>query len=165
MLILTENNKVVNTDTLDREAHYGVLSFKDYKNPDFFFPRINRVIEQFSSASVTLHIGPHTVVMPILWSILCSDYDTVENIPLHDFGGKNYSVLCVNPIDGYMPTFYPLRMGEIYPNTVWTAPQIGDKDMLVVPLGPNTKMPDRGPECAIFSASKMDVNKPLSDIF
>lgn len=165
MLILTEKNQVVNTDFINRDVHYGVLSFKDYKHPDFYFPKTNQTVEEFSSASVTLYIGPHTVVMPIMWSILCCDYESVENIPLHDLGGKNYQVLCLNPIDGYMPKFYPLSMGEIYPNSTWTSPQVGDKDMLVVPLGEDTKSLDKGPECAIFSASKMDINKPLTDIF
>ncbi len=170
MLVLTANNEAKNTDNfeLNKEVHCSVLSFRDYKNPDFFFEAAHE-LEEFSSASITLRIGDYTVVMPFFWSILCTDYEYVQSIPLYEVSGRDFTIFCLNPIDGYMPQFLPLRLGTIYPNTTWTSPLVGDKDMLVVPLGeifrPDPDAIKRGPICAIFSSSKIEINKPIADIW
>lgn len=165
MLILTVDNQVINTDslTMGDEVHHATLSFKDLKEPDYFFPMLE-FLEEFSSASVTLKIGDHEIVMPLHWSILCSDMEYVQSIPLHEVGGKQFPVFCLNPINGYTPDFLPLRTGTIFPNTTWTAPQMADKDLLVVPLESN-KGKTRGPLCAMFSASKFEIYRPVGDIW
>lgn len=198
MLIITAENEVQDTDHLNDHYNYGVLSFKDYKCPDFFFPRIE-YLEEFNSASITLHIGKFEAVMPLHWSILCTDLENVQSIPLYEAAGRDFAVFCLNPIDGFMPEFHPLRTGTIFPSTTWMAPPMADKDMLVVPLGrttkssaaitaearrmvnstevvteagPEVKAPEvevqrgvKGPICAMFSPSKLEINKPISDIW
>lgn len=168
MLVLTVENKVINTDNISigDEVHHSILSFKDLKEPDFFFEMI-QFLEEFSSASITLKVGKHEIVMPLHWSILCSDMEYLQSIPLADVGGKQFPVFCLNPIDGYSPEFFPLRTGTIFPQTTWTAPQLGDKDLLVVPLGEGDRPGDnkRGPLCCMFSASKFEVYRPIGDIW
>ena len=170
MLILSPDNVVYNTDTLAEEGiHYGVLSFKDYKHPDFYFDRRVDYLEEFNSASITLRIGQFETVMPLHWSILCTDLEYVQTVPLQDVSGRDFTVFCLNPIDGYKPEYEILKTGDIFPNTVWTCPPISDKDMLVVPLG-NMDMPhgavvERGPLCAIFSPNKIEIYKPISDVW
>jgi hypothetical protein len=169
MLILNDENNILNTDEIEKSCYFSVLSFKDYKNPDFFFDHLNSHIEYFESASVVLEIGPYSIVMPLPWSILCTDYENVESIPLYEICGREYQVFTINPISGYMPRYYPLKLGTIYKNTTWTCPTVNDKDMLVVPLGrermKEDQQVDRGPVCAIFSPSKMEINKQISDIW
>jgi hypothetical protein len=178
MLILNEVNKVINTDTLNQEVHYSVLSFKDFRNPDFFFDKLVQ-IEEFSSPSVALEIGPFKMVMPLHWSVLCSDREHIQAIPLHDIAGIGYEAFCLNPIDGYIPSYLRIRLREIFPNSVWTCPPIDERNMLVVPLGMiertidpiapadrvNEEPIERGPICAIFSPNRIDVSRPISDIW
>ncbi len=169
MLILSPENKFVNTDLLTESVNYGVLSFKDYKNPDFFFDRKIEYLEEFSSASITLRIGQFETVMPLHWSILCTDLEYVQTVPLQEVSGRNFTVFCLNPIDGYKPEYEILKTGMIFPNTTWTCPPIADKDMLVVPLGKMDEAPDaevsRGPLCAIFSPNKIEIYKEISEIW
>jgi hypothetical protein len=190
MLILTAENKVLDTRTMKvgDEVHHGVLSFQDHQNPDFYF-NVVEFLEEFSSASITLRIGEYEVVMPLHWSILCTDLEYLQSIPLWEVGGKHFPVFCLNPIDGYQPEFLRLRTSTIFPQNTWTAPQLNDKDLLVVPLGAHhdpmeptviedaiddhsslfidqkRKRGDKGPLCAFFSASKFEVYKPVGDVW
>lgn len=171
MLMLNEMNKVLDTNTISQQCNYWVLRMKDVKNPDFFCESIADQIEVFSSASVSLNIGPFEIVMPLHWSVLCSDLEYVQTIPLYELNGQDYSVFCVNPLDSYMPEYLPLRQRTIFPNTTWSCPPMEDKDMLVVPLGyaerqnKSIKAVERGPVCAIFSPNKIDISRPISDIW
>ena len=135
MIVLTVENGVLDTDKMSvgDEVNCGVLSFQEYQDPDFYFPTIE-MLEEFSSASITLKIGVHEIVMPLHWSILCTELEYVQTIPLWEVSGKQFPVFCLNPRDGFAPEFLPLRTGTIFPQTTWTAPQLNDKDLLVVPL-------------------------------
>lgn len=165
MLILNETNEVLDTDTLSHDCHYSVLRLKDPKNPDFFFEHLTQ-IEEFSSASVSLNIGPFNIVMPIHWSVLCSDLEYVQTIPLYEISGREYQVFCLNPLDGFMPNYLRLKAGNIFRNTTWSCPPMEDKDMLVVPLGRIERQEvERGPLCAIFSPNRIDITRPISDIW
>ena len=171
MLILTAENKVLNTDSMKAgdEVHHSILSFQDPDNIDFFF-NVIEFLEEFSSASVTLQIGEHEIVMPLHWSVICTDMEYLHSIPLYEIGGRHFDAFCLNPIDGYRPDFLKVRQGTIFPTANWTAPQMNDKDLLVVPLGETSTLNmkgavKRGPQCAIFSASKVEVYKPIGDIW
>ena len=169
MRILTAENEIVDTDipTNDDFYYYSVLSFRDFKNPDFYFEK-TYILEEWNSASMSLHIGQYTIVMPMHWSILCTDLEYVQSVPLYETPGRDFGIFCINPVDGYMPGFHTLRTSSIFPNTTWTAPPVRDKDMLVVPIGFEPTLHEdleRGPICAIFSPNKMEVYKPLSDIW
>lgn len=167
MLILDENNTVRDTDKIAESCHYSVLRFKDPKYPDFFFEELPYV-EEFISHTMKLHIGPDespfVVFVPFHWSILCSDMEYVQTIPLYEFMGRDFHAFCLNPVDGYMPYYERVRIVEIFENTSWTCPPIQDKDMLVMPIGNHPKGGARGPTCAILSQHKLDINLPISDI-
>lgn len=167
MRILSNDNKVIDTDIVDRHVHYSVLSFRDYKNPDFFFEKLPH-LDHIESPSIALKIGPYKLVMPLVWSVIITDYENLECVPIHDLLGKKVNVFCLNPIDGFHPDFLEFKDGMIYPKTSWTAPPLNEKDMLVVPLGygkVNAGQPSRGPVCAIFSPTKMEINKSIADIW
>lgn len=173
MLILSDSNRIMDTDRLNTSVHYSILSFRDYKNPDFFIDKLEYV-DEVQSASIAIEIGPYKLVMPYSWSVVITDFEMLECVPLHDAIGRTFPVFCMNPLDGYLTNFYPLRTGMIYPNTTWTAPPLGEKDMLVVPLGMEKRREkfnrdgtsvDAGPICAIFSQTKMEINKQIADIW
>lgn len=168
MKVLAPENDALDTDTFAGDFfHYSVLSFREYKSPDFYFEK-TYMIEEWAAASMTLHIGPFNLVMPMHWSILCTDLEYVQSIPLYEAPGRDFTVFCMNPLDSYMPEFYTLRSSTIFPHTTWTAPPMKEKDMLTVPIGQATASGsalERGPLCAIFSPSKMEIYKPISDIW
>jgi hypothetical protein len=172
MLILTAENQVINTDSMmvGEEVYNGTLNLQDPSNPDFFF-NVIEFLDEFTAASVTLRIGDFEIVMPLHWSVLCTDMEYVHSIPLHELGGKQFSAFCLNPIDGFSPEFLQVRQGMIFPQANWTAPQMNDKDLLVVPLGDHKKPwqhdanHKKGPLCAMFSASKVEVYKSIGDIW
>ena len=171
MLVLTADNEVLNTDAMSTgdEVYHSVLKLEDPAHPDFYFDVIE-YLDEFSSASVTLKIGDHEIVMPLHWSILCTDMEYVHSIPLYDLMGRNFPAFCLNPIDGFAPEFLRVRSSTIFPQANWTAPQMHDKNLLVVPLGEQPRGNDRmavqrGPICAMFSASKVEVYRAIGDIW
>jgi len=168
MQILTIDNEIANTDMLTEEVNFAVLSLRGGKEPDFYFDRKVEYLEEFISASIVLRIGPFEVVMPLHWSIMCTDHEYLQSVPLTEVSGRNFSVFCMNPINGYRPHDLEMKTGMIFPTSTWTSPPVGDKDMYVVPLGTLHATGDevkQGPLCAIFSPSKIEVYKPISDFW
>lgn len=171
MKILSVENKVIDTDIIRTDLHYSVLSFKDYKNPDFFFERAT-AYEQIECASATLQIGDYTLMVPFPWCILVTDFETVDCLPIDSLLGKSMPAFCLNPVDGYRVEFLTVKLKMIYPNGSFIIPALGNKDMLVVPVGVPRERQDReghqiesGPLCVILSPTKMELSKPISDIW
>lgn len=163
MLILDENNTIKDTDKIDESCFFSVLRFKDQKNPDFYFEELT-YIEEFTSYTMKIEIGPYPIFVPVHWSILCSDLEYIQTIPLCDISGRQFQAFSMNPIDGFIPQYPPIRIVEIFPNTTWSCPPVHDKDMLVVPIGYDSMGVDKGPLCVILSPHKIDINRSLADI-
>jgi hypothetical protein len=163
MLILNDHNKILDTDKISEACAYSVLRFKDTKNPDFFFEELGHV-EEFTSHTIKLGIGDYTTFVPFHWSILCSDLEYIQTIPLHEFSGRPFQAFCMNPIDGFMPHYPVVRILEIFQNITWSCPPMKDKDMLVIPIGDNPQGNGKGPLCAIMSPHKLDISRPIGDI-
>lgn len=171
MRILSHENRIVDTDVERSNLHYSVLSFKDYKNPDFFFEQAT-AYEQIECASATLQIGDSTLMVPFPWCILVSDFETVDCLPIDALLGKSMPAFCLNPIDGYRVEFLIVKLKMIYPSGTFVIPVLGNKDMLVVPFGMSRDRQDRdgnqidtGPLCVVLSPTKMELSKPISDIW
>lgn len=171
MRILTSNNVVIDTDTHRGDLHYSVLSFSDYKNPDFYMNRA-MAYEQIECASASLTIGEHSLVVPFPWCVLVSDFDTVDCLPIDNLLGKPMPAFCINPIDGYRVEFLTVKLKMIYPSGSFIVPVLGNKDMLVVPLTLSRTRQDRdgnpsevGPLCVVLSPTKMELSKPISEIW
>lgn len=169
--ILTHENKAVDTDVVRTELHYSVLSFKDYKNPDFFFEKVT-AYEQIECASASIMVGDYTLVVPFPWCILVTDFETVDCLPIENLLGKPMPAFCLNPIDGYRVEFLKVKLKMPYPNGSFIIPALGNKDMLVVPLEYKRERPGldgtpmaMGPLCVILSPTKMELSKPISDIW
>ena len=173
MRILTEENVAVDLD-VQRQAgmHCSVLSFTDFRNPDFFFREMT-AFEQIECGSAILAIGEHSLVVPFPWCIMVTDFETVDCLPIENLLGKSMPGFCLNPIDGYRVEFLQIKLKMIYPNGSFIIPVLGNKDMLVVPLGYNRERHDRhgniiecGPICIVLSPTKMELNgKSISDIW
>jgi len=126
MQILDENNQIKDTDRLSESCHYSVLRFKDPKEPDFYFDELT-YIEEFTSYTMKIAIGENEVFVPFHWSILCSDLEYIQTIPLYEFSGRNFQAFCMNPIDGFIPHYPYIRILQVFRNTTWSCPPIKDK--------------------------------------
>lgn len=173
MKILTNNNRVVDTDVhRSLDMHYSVLSFKDYKNPDFYFERASNGYEQIECSSATIQVGDYILAVPFPWCILVTDYETVDCPPIESLLGKSMPGFCLNPIDGYRVEFPKVKLKMVYPSGSFIVPVMGNKDMLVAPLGYKREkmnkdgvLVETGPLCVVLSPSKMELSKPISDIW
>jgi len=171
--LLTNDNRVVDTDVeRSPDLYYSVLSFKDYKNPDFYFERASNGYEQIECGSAILQIGEFSLVVPFPWCILVTDFETVDCLPIESLLGKTMPGFCFNPINGYRVEFLKVKLKMIYPNGSFTIPVLGNKDMLVVPLGYSREKYDRdgkpietGPLCTVLSPTKMELSKSIADIW
>jgi hypothetical protein len=169
--ILSIDNSPIDTDVTRSDLYYSVLSFKDYKNPDFYFERATGY-EQIECASASITVGGFSLVVPFPWCIMVTDFETVDPLPIDALMGKSMPAFCLNPIDGYRAEFLTVKLKMVYPNGSFIIPMLGNKDMLVVPLGYDRTRLDKdgnsvtaGPICAILSPTKMELSKAISDIF
>ena len=171
MKVLTNENKCVDTDVVRTELYYSVLSFKDYKNPDFYMEKVT-AYEQIECSSASIMVGDYSLVVPFPWCVLVTDFETVDCLPIDNLLGKSMPALVLNPIDGYRIEFMKVKLKMIYPSGSFIIPALGNKDMLVVPLsysrqrqGKDGETIEAGPLCVVLSPTKMELSKPLSDIF
>jgi len=172
MRILTEENVAIDLDVNRQPGmHCMVLSFTDFRNPDFFAKEMTS-FEQIECGSAILSIGEFSLVVPFPWCVLVTDFETVDCLPIENLLGKSMPGFCLNPIDGYRVEFIQVKLRMIYPNGSFIIPVLGNKDMLVVPLGHIREKHDQhgnkieaGPICAILSPTKMELSKSISEIW
>jgi len=168
MYILSGDNRIIDTDQINKETQYWVLSFEDYSDPDFM-QRTLSALEEYTCPAMSLDIGDYTCVVPLHWRILCTDYDYVQTIPLEEINRNDHLVFSFNPITGFMPDYLPLRVSvkfpAIYPNLNWSCPVINEKDLIVVPLLDNNSPRGIDPPCVIFSTNKNDIHISASEIW
>lgn len=164
MIFLSNENKPVDSNLVVNQCHYFVLKCKDKDNTDFYCELLPH-IEHFKSNCIEITIGNnYKAHVPFHWSILCSDGDVVESIPLEYFHGRKFKAFCFNPIDGVQPSYLPIVLEEIFDLTEWTSPPVEDKDFLVIPVGYDLNKPGKGPICIMMSSHKSDINKNVGDI-
>jgi hypothetical protein len=178
MIVLNEMNELVNTDFVNESFHFGVLSFSDFSNPDFMFRETTHLMV-YNAAGISLELGlgkdMQRIVVPLHWWILCAELDEVQTIPLTDLNRTDHKAFCFNPINGYRPEYLNLRVATgtptIYPNANWTSPPVGERDLVLIPLGkvstgrPNAKGEVPGPLCAMFSTNKFEVSGDAANLW
>lgn len=174
MKVLSDENKIIDIDVIRHGFHYSILSFKDFKNPDFYFEPVTG-LELIECSSASLTIGEFNLMVPIPWCILVIDYDLglIECLPIIDLLGKKIFAFGINPIDGFRIEYPEIKLNMIYQSMSFLIPTLSNKDMLTVPLGYKEKKKlDKdgnektvGPLCVILSPSKLEVNRHISDIW
>lgn len=149
MKILTSDNLVFNMNEIPEKVddiRYCVLDYSNTDEVDYFFmPLI--FLESFNSPCADLRIGKHTLTMPLDWSVLIGDkhLGDIEVMPLTHLNGKDFETFVFNPIKGYLPSFLPLEVANIYSDVKWYFPKLKFGHLLAIPLTNQAN-----PPCAFF---------------
>lgn len=102
--------------------------------------------------------------MPLDWSVVISDknFGYMEIIELKHLNARDFQVFALNPINGYMPSFYDIEIDNIYPDISWNMPRLKHGHILTVPLNDG---PD--PPCAFFvkDTNKLPENLDITKVF
>lgn len=153
--ILTVDNTVFSMNDIPDEIEdlrYCVLDYSNVENVDYhFIPLV--FLESFSTPAADLRIGKYRIQVPLDWSVVIGDKNSgdLEIISIKHINDRTFEVFCMNPINGYMPSFEDIEIMDIFPDIRWYVPQLKYGHLLLVPLN-NTK----SPLCAFFVK---DVNK------
>jgi len=159
MYILTPENKSFDTSRIPNETttlYYCILDYTDPEDVDYkFAPMV--FIEDFARAAAELKIGDFRIQVPLHWCVLLGDRDfgDLEIMPITSLNGRDFCVFTYNPCIGYMPSFLPIDIVNIYQEVRWTVPTIKPEHMLCIPLADG-----ENPLCAFF----VDPKNKLPDI-
>jgi len=138
MQILTIDNKTYSLNNLPDvidDVRYCVLDTTDPTFIDYYFlPLI--FLESFSTPAVVLQIGPHQVQMPLDWSVLIGEpgLGDMEVIPLVNLNDRGFTTLLYNPLHGYMPTWEPIQIINVFVEVKWYFPKLKFGHVLTMPL-------------------------------
>lgn len=154
MYILTPDNKSFNTVKIPdkvTDLYFCVLDYSDPEDIDYrFLPIV--FVENFPKANAVLKIGENEVEVPLHWSILIGDRDfgELELMPIIEFHGRDFSAFTFNPCKGFMSTFEPIEIINIYQEVKWCIPTVMPDHLLTVPLRSGDN-----PPCAFFAEPKI----------
>ncbi len=149
MKILTPDNVAFDMNDIPNEiddVRYGVLDYSNPADVDYYFmPLI--FLDNFPRPAADLQLGPFRIQMPLDWSIVIVDKHSgaVEILELKNINDREFDAWGFNPINGYMPSFLPINILNIYPDVNWFFPKLKYGHILAVPLedGPS-------PMCVYF---------------
>ena len=149
MLILTENNTPYDLNILpdgNTNLRYGVIDYTNTHDVDYqFIPLM--FLETFNSSVADIQLGKFHVMVPIDWSIIIGDKHSgeLEPICLKQINDRDFEAFSINPINGYMPSFLPITINNIFADVSCSVPRLRYGHILVVPLSNS-----ENPECAFF---------------
>lgn len=138
MKFLTEENSILDTDDIGQEVekqlYYMTLDFSKPKSPDYMAKKLTG-INEYNDAAAEIEVGPYTLILPLKWHVLICDAGVVEYVPIKRLSGKGMNVFCLNPINGYMPSIYPIRVVDSHRTASWSCPIFDKDNLLVIPVG------------------------------
>ena len=150
MHILTVENETYSLNNLPNEigdVRYCVLDVTDPTFIDYYFlPLI--FLESFNTPAVVLQIGNRfQIQMPLDWSVLVGEpgQGDLQVIPLTNLNDRGFTTLLYNPLKGYMPTWEPIQIVNVFVEIKWFFPKLIPGHILTIPLEDTPK-----PACAFF---------------
>ncbi len=127
-------------ETID-DIHFAIFDNSNPKDADYYFnPLI--FLESFTSPALVLRIGKHVIKMPLDWNLLIGEMDTgdLEAIPLTSINDRDFKAFSFNSLSGYMATFLPVEVIDVYNEVQWYNPKLKNGQYLAIPLN-NVKSP------------------------
>lgn len=86
----------------------------------------------------------------------------MEIIELKHLNDRDFQVFAMNPINGYMPSFYDIEIDNIYPDVTWNMPRLKYGHILAVPLSDEPSAP-----CVLFvkDTNKLPETLDITKVF
>jgi len=138
MKFLTEENTILDSDhigqTVEKQLYFMALDFSRPKSPDYMAKKLTG-INEYNDAAAEIMVGNHKLILPLKWHILICDADVVEYVPIKRLSGKSMKVFCLNPIAGYMPSMYDIRVIDSHRTASWSCPVFEKDNLLAIPIG------------------------------
>lgn len=161
MHILTEHNLPLDTDQIgdETDVYYCMLDFSKPKSPDYSFVLVE-FIHTYTASAAVLDIGGFRVTIPADWSLMVSEDGRAEVISIEEIISRDLKAFCLNPINGFVPSFLPIRLVSLIRITNFTCPDIPKTSMIAVPIGYHSGRKDadgRAPLCMFACESKAKV--------
>jgi len=159
MNILNEKNKIINLDLLGDETneYFSSLQYDPLipANTDYVFNSL-LFLETFTDSCIEVLIGgEYSLTIPLSWSIMVGDPDIgeVEVLPIVEIHPRPYDIFCLNPLDGFVPSYKTMEYVGVYKDIRWTFPKLARNQLLTVPLlGSETNK--KGPVCIYMTNQK-----------
>lgn len=138
MRFLTEENKILDSDnigeTVEKQLYYMTLDFSRPKSPDYMAKKLTG-INEYNDAAAEIQIGGYDLILPLKWHVLICDAGVVEYVPIKRLSGKSMKAFCLNPIAGYMPSTYEIRVLDSHRTASWSCPVFDKDHLMVIPVG------------------------------
>ena len=154
MFILTPEDTSFDTNLISYnqnvDLNYCVLDYSNTKDPDYKFPPMI-FLEEYSKSGAELQIGKYVIQVPWDWCILLGDSEIgdLEIVDIKKFNGREFTAFSLNPISGFKPEYYPIKILNFYNEIRWTVPVVKNEHMLAVPL-----CGGKNPPCVFFCEPK-----------
>lgn len=159
MKLLSENNTAFDMNNLGGPAYYTVFSRPSKGEGDFKCELLDSIAE-FSSYGVELIIEDNgSLVLPIIWAVMCSDCEELIPIGLYDFRGRTFETLLFNPLSSFYPRIVSCRVGNMVPNIVWNTPPQKPKTILCIPVEDGDK-----PNCIMVSQNQDTTSISIGEV-
>tara|TARA_B100001094_G_scaffold14408_1_gene12488 strand:+ start:834 stop:1337 length:504 start_codon:yes stop_codon:yes gene_type:complete len=147
--ILTVENETYDLDFVPEEIEdirYCVLDYSNPKEADYIFVPLV-FLESFNSPAAVLQVGNTHVKIPLDWSLIVCDpmVGDPEVLPVTSLNDRGFKAFVFNPITGFLPSFSPIEIVNIYQEVKWYFPKLKFGHILAVPLSSKKDSP-----CAYF---------------
>ena len=136
--ILTVENETYDLDFVPEEIEdirYCVLDYSNPKEADYIFVPLV-FLESFNSPAAVLQVGNWNIKIPLDWSLIVCDPMIVEPevLPVTSLNDRGFKAFVFNPITGFLPSFEPIEIVNVYQEVKWYFPKLKFGHILAVPL-------------------------------
>ena len=148
MYILTDNNLPYNIDSIPDEVEDLRYCVLDYTSADVCYTHMPLIfLESFNAPSAILQVDDVQIEMPLDWSVLVGEpsQGDMEIIPLANLNDRGFETLLYNPLKGYMPTWAPIQIINVFVEVKWFFPKLKFGHILTMPIENKTN-----PLCGYF---------------
>lgn len=149
MNILTIDNESYEIDYIPEQIddiRYSVLDYSNKNDVDYIFQPLV-FLEIFNSPAAILSVNNTIIKVPLDWSIIIGEPETndPEVIPVSMLTTRGFRAFCFNPLTSVLPSFYEVRLINVYNQVKWYSPKLKYGHFLTIPISHK-----KNPECLYF---------------
>lgn len=149
MKILTLENETYEIDYISEQIddiRYSVLDYSNKNDIDYIFQPLI-FLEIFNSPAAVLSVNNKLIKVPLDWNVIIGEPETndPEVIPVSMLTAGGFKAFCFNPLTSVLPSFYEIRLVNVYNQVKWYSPKLKFGHFLTIPIDDS-----KNPECIYF---------------